>query len=333
MAVIALAMGSLSLASAQNLVVFDAESLVADKSKPHIVVLQQEDYDSPEFYSLMEKIERYGVSRAFEGENNGSGDSDWDEYVAELEAAIAELTSAGDHETAKMFRQTLEQAKRERSETEALFRDAFAETKALGEGLDGDKLRAEVLKYAVGGRFYFSAEIYFDRLACVMARPNDNEDNVYGLLDANGKMVLPASYWAIFMREWPNACGKGLIVTYRMISDDRFEASLFWEDGSPASQQTFAAAKIFDDTRVIGVRFQDGGWGLMNADARVITHRRYKKFDWNTNDLIDSSKGNFVYGERDGVNYIISPVDGSEIGTFKSYTDARGVYHHDVNYY
>ena len=78
---------------------------------------------------------------------------------------------------------------------------------------------------------------------------------------------------------------------------------------------------------VVGVRFQDGLWGLMDEHCRILTSRKYNRIDWNENDLIDSSQGRFIYGERGGVNYILSPKDGSEIGTFKM-TDTT----HEVNF-
>ena len=116
-------------------------------------------------------------------------------------------------------------------------------------------------------------------------------------------------------------------------AENRYKRAKTLVEKNAASQQTFAAAKIVDDMNLIGVRLANGSWSLMNADARIITQRQYKKLDWTTNDLLDSSKGNFVYGERDGVNYIISPADGSEIGTFKLTFNPDGSAIHDVNYY
>lgn len=70
-------------------------------------------------------------------------------------------------------------------------------------------------------------------------------------------------------------------------------------------------------------------WGLMDKDCRILTAKKYKKLDWNTNNLTDASQGKFIYGERDGVNYILSPKDGSEIGTFKFDPGVS----HEVSYY
>ena len=320
------------VAGAQNLVVFDASALANSQGSPAYVVLTEKDANGREWSRLEEKLERYGAAHAFDGAEQGVGDPDWDEYIRDLEKGIADYTREGNKEGAQMYREMLAEAKKMRAEVEAQGRQAREQARSGGEGLDRNELRAEVLKHAVGGRFFYSAQIYLDRLACVQAKPLDDDQNVYGLMDAQGKMVVPARYWNIFLRDWPNANGKGLVVAYRLISDEKSEVSLFWDDGTPASQQTFAAAKIFDDVNLVGVRLASGSWSLMNADARMITQRQYKKLDWNTNDLIDSSKGNFVYGERDGVNYIISPADGSEIGTFRWYSDARGD-HHEVNYY
>ena len=80
--------------------------------------------------------------------------------------------------------------------------------------------------------------------------------------------------------------------------------------------------------RVVGVRFQDGLWGLMDEHCRILTSQKYNLIDWNENDLVDSTQGRFIYVERGGVNYILSPMDGSEIGTFKM-TDTT----YEVNYY
>ena len=320
-------------AGAQNLVVYDADVLANKPDSPHYAVLKEKYFNSLEWDALAEKIERFGVAHAFDGGDQAVGDPDWDEYERDLEKTIAEYTRAGNEEAAQMFRKSLEESKKMRAELEAQSRELRAQTRGMDEGLDRDELREELLKHTVGGRFFYSAEIYLDRLACVQARSVDDDQNVFGLMDAQGQMVVPTRYWTLFMRDWPNENGKALIIAYRTVSDGQYEVSLFWDDGTPASQQTFAAAKIFDDVNLVGVRLASGSWSLMNADARVITQRKYKKFDWNSNDLMDSSKGNFVYGERDGVNYIISPVDGSEIGTFKFYIDAQEVSHHEVNYY
>lgn len=321
------------LAGAQNLVVFDAGMLADTPEAPHYAVLPGKYENSLEWYKLKEQIERYGVAHAFDGADRGVGDPDWDEYSRDLKKAIEEATRAGNEEAAQMFRNMLKEAEQARKEAEAMFSQAKAESQAGAEGLDPDKLRAELLKHAVGGRFYYAADVYLDRLVCVQPKPRDNDDNVWGLMDAQGRMVVPARYWTIFMRDWPNENGKALVLGYRLLSDDKTEVDLLWDDGSRAAQQSFPTAKIFDEVSLVGVRFPDGGWGLMNADARIITQRRYKKFDWNVNDVIDPNKGKFVYGERDGVNYIISPADGSEIGTFKQTFNADGSTLHDVNYY
>ena len=321
------------VAGAQTLVVFDAGVLANGPGSPSYVVLTEKDANSREWARLEEKIERYGAAHAFDGAEQGIGEPDFDEYIRDLEKGIADFTREGNKEGAQMYREMLAEAKKMRAEVEAQGRHAREQSRSGGEGLDRDELRAEVLKHAVGGRFYYSAEVYLGRLVCVQTKPRDNDDNIYGLMDAQGKMAVPARYWTIFLRDWPNDNGKGLVLAYRLISDEKSEVSVFWDDGTPASQQTYAAAKVFDDVNLVGVRLANGSWSLMNADARIITRRQYKKLDWNTNDLIDSSKGNFVYGERDGVNYIISPADGSEIGTFKLTFNPDGSTIHDVNYY
>ena len=319
-----------------RLVVQGIGELVGDEYAPRYVVLPEKYYNSMEWMELDEKIDRYISAHAFDDEPDEDALFDWDGYIKNMEEAIANFEREGNKEMAETYRESLEEAKKykeEVAETIGTFKEEAAENAA---GLDRQELLDEVMKHAVGGRFFYYAEAYLEgRFACVQTKFQDEDENIHGLIDAQGKMVIPDRYLSIYMRGWPNRNGKNLVLAYRVLSwdDDKWEVDVFWDDGTPATEQKFVGAKIIDQVELVSVRFPDGGWGLMNADARVITSRKYKKFDWNVNDVIDPSKGNFVYGERDGVNYIISPADGSEIGTFKMTFNADGSTLHDVNYY
>ena len=328
---------SLSAGAQERLVVQGIGELVGDEYAPRYVVLPEKYYNSVEWMELDGKIDRYLSAHAFDDEPDEDDPLfDWDGYIKNMEEAIANFEREGNKEMANTYRESLEEAKKykeEMTEIVSTFKEEAAENAA---GLDRQELLDEVMKHAVGGRFFYFAEDYLEgRFACVQTKFFDDDENSRGLLDARGRMVIPGNYQSIYMRGWPNRNGKTLVLANRVLSwdDDKWEVSVFWEDGTPATQQQFVGAKIIDEVELVGVRFPDGGWGLMNADARVITQRKYKKFDWNVNDVIDPSKGNFVYGERDGVNYIISPSDGSEIGTFKLTFNADGSTTHDVNYY
>ena len=182
-------------AGAQNLVVYDADVLANKPDSPHYAVLTEKYFNSLEWDALAEKIERFGVAHAFDGGDQAVGDPDWDEYERDLEKTIAEYTRAGNEEAAQMFRKSLEESKKMRAELEAQSRELRAQTRGMDEGLDRDELREELLKHTVGGRFFYSAEIYLDRLACVQARSVDDDQNVFGLMDAQGQMVVPARPW------------------------------------------------------------------------------------------------------------------------------------------
>ena len=328
---------SLSAVAQNRLVVQGVGELVGDDFAPRYAVFTEKYYNSMEWMELDGKIDRYISAHAFDEEPDEDDPLfDWNEYIKNMEEAIENYRREGNTEMAKTFQESLEEAKRykeEMTETVNAIKEEAAENAA---GLDRQELLDEVMKHAVGGRLFYYAESYLDgRYACVETKFFDEDENSYGLLDPQGKMVIPGRYQAIYLRGWPNRNGKTLALAYRVLSwdDDKWEVSVFWDDGTPATQQTFAGAKIIDQVELVSVRFPDGGWGLMNADARVITQRKYEKFDWNVNDVIDPSRGNFVYGERGGVNYIISPEDGSEIGTFKMTFNADGSTLHDVNYY
>ena len=319
-----------------RLVVQGVGELVGDDFAPRYAVFTEKYYNSMDWMELNEKIDRYISAHAFDDEvEDDDALFDWNGYIANMEEAIENFTKEGNEEMAKNYRESLEEAKKYKEEMEQTIGTLKAEAAEIADGLDRQELLDEVLKHAVGGRLWFYAESYGDgRFAAVREKFIDEQENAVGLMDARGKMVIPARYESLYMRDWANN-GKNIVLAYRVLSweNDKWEVSVFREDGSPATSQTFAGAKILDQVELFSVRFQDGsGWGVMDGNGRVVTQRKYKKIDWNSNNLVSPEQGYFVYGERDGVNYIISPKDGSEIGTYRWYSDARGD-HHDVNYY
>ena len=325
------------LAAAQpRLVVQGIGELVGDDFAPRYAVFTEKYFNSEPWLNLNEKIDRYISAHAFDDEvEDDDALFDWDEYIANMEEAIENFTKEGNEEMAKNYRESLEEAKKYKAEMEETIGTLKAEAAENADGLDRQELLDEVLKHAVGGRLWYYAESYGDgRFAAVREKFIDDEENAIGLMDAQGRMVIPARYESLYMRDWANN-GKNIVLAYRVLSweNDKWEVSVFREDGTRATTQTFAGAKILDQVELFSVRFQDGsGWGVMDGNGRVVTQRKYKKIDWNSNNLLSPEQGYFVYGERDGVNYIISPKDGSEIGTYRWYSDARGD-HHDVNYY
>ena len=322
------------VASAQDrLVVQGVGELVGDDFAPRYAVFTEKYYNSMDWMELNEKVDRYISAHAFDDEvEDDDALFDWNGYIANMEEAIENFTKEGNEEMAKNYRESLEEAKKYKEEMEQTIGTLKAEAAENADGLDRQELLDEVLKHAVGGRLWFYAESYGDgRFAAVREKFIDEQENAVGLMDARGKMVIPARYESLYMRDWAKD-GKNTVLAYKVLSweNDKWEVSVFREDGSPATSQTFAGAKILDQVELFSVRFQDGsGWGVMDGNGRVITQRKYKKIDWNSNNLLSPEQGYFVYGERDGVNYIISPTDGSEIGTFKFVAGTS----HEVNYY
>ena len=319
-----------------RLVVQGVGELVGDDFAPRYAVFTEKYYNSMDWMELNEKIDRYISAHAFDDEvEDDDALFDWNGYIANMEEAIENFTKEGNEEMAKNYRESLEEAKKYKEEMEQTIGTLKAEAAENADGLDRQELLDEVLKHAVGGRLWYYAESYGDgRFAAVREKFIDDEENAIGLMDAQGRMVIPARYESLYMRDWANN-GKNIVLAYRVLSweNDKWEVSVFREDGTRATTQTFAGAKILDQVELFSVRFQDGsGWGVMDGNGRVVTQRKYKKIDWNSNNLLSPEQGYFVYGERDGVNYILSPKDGSEIGTYRWYSDARGD-HHDVNYY
>lgn len=327
------ALGACVAGAQGRLVVQGVGELVGDDFAPRYAVFTEKYYNSMEWMELEGKIDRYISAHAFDDEPSEDDPLfDWKAYIANMEEAIENFTKEGNEEMARVYRESLEEAKKYKAEMEETVGTIKAEAAANADGLDRQELLDEVLKHAVGGRLWYYAEAYGDgRFAAVRAKFIDEEENAKGLMNAQGRMVIPARYESLYMRDWPNAGGKCIVLAYKEISreDDKWEVSVFREDGTPATSQTFAGAKILDQVELFSVHFRDGGWGVMDGRGRVITQRKYKQIDWNSNNLLSPAQGYFVYGERDGVNYIISPTDGSEIGTFRFVAGVS----HEVNYY
>lgn len=323
-------LGALS-ARAQVLVSYDARALVPDENTPHIAVLTEEDYRSPAWFDLEQRIDRYAEAQALSGDTQGADDTmDFDSYIRELETLAKQAEQEGNKEAAASYRQSIKEAREIKALTEQQYRDARAAAEAGAKGLDGKKLLAELLEHAVGKRLFNAVGTAFPALATVYLNPKDEDlFNGWGVMDAKGKRIIPCQYYTIATRYDDDGSRLPLIVCFQEVDrwKDLWKVDLYREDGTLATRQQLTGAKIFTNN-VLGVRFPDGTWGLMNKDCRVLTTRKYKTMDTNVNSLIDSEQGWFVYGERDGVNYILSQEDGSEIGTFRM-TDSS----YEVNYY
>lgn len=320
------------LAGAQNLVTYDVSDL-ADSDAPRIAVFTEDYYYSQEWFDLDQRIDRYISAHAFDGAGNTDSLTDWDQLVKDLEEGIERYTREGNEEMAQWCRTTLEEAKEQRKQTEAQFRQAMEDARSQDEGLKAPALLEAVRRHAVGQRFFYQATPVYPELMAVVPKRTEDDKNGWGVMDASGRIIIPARYEIIASRDDENG-RLPLILCLHEIDrwKDKWEVDIYRQDGSRATNEKFIGANLFSN-QVVGVCFPDGSWGLMDGNARILTTRRYKKMDMRSNDLLDAGKGNFIFGERDGVNYILSQTDGSEIGTFKGYEDASGVYHHLVNYY
>ena len=298
--------------NAQNLVIHDIRDLVEDQSAPKYVVFTEAYYNSPEWFVLAQRIEGFNYAKAAE---------EMSLEIVQAKKELAEAKSRGEDV------EYLEEIVRAREEALPAYR-------AVGKGLSDKELLDEVLSHAIGGRLFYGADLAFPDYAKVQGKPykEDPDDfNVWGVMDSKGKIIIPCRYQDIFT-SYNRESGDRLPLFFGIHEIDRWkdkwEVDVYKLDGSLATKQKFAGVYVFED-HVVGVHFLDGGWGLMDKDCRILTAKKYKKLDWNTNNLIDASQGNFIYGERDGVNYILSPDDGSEIGTFKFVPGVS----HEVNYY
>ena len=299
------------LAAAQGLVIHDASNLISEEGVPKCAVFTEVYYNSQEWFDLSQLIERYTYAQAAQ---------EMGQQVEAFKALAEDAEKRGDKADAESYRQTMENLK-----------EAIAQMLAEGKGLSGAALRDSLLSHAIGGRLFYAADLAFPDCAKVQGKPYKDDDfNCWGLMDAKGTIVIPCRYQDIFT-SYNRESGDRLPLVFGIHETDRWKdqwkVDVYRPDGTLATKQQFAGVYIFDN-HSIGVRFLDGGWGLMNENCRILTTRKYKKLDTNQNNLIDSSEGWFIYGQRDGVNYILSPEDGSEIGTFKL-TDNT----HEVNYY
>lgn len=296
---------------AQNLIVYDARDLVPEKGAPTYAVFTEEYFNSPEWFDLSQRIELLNYASAAEEMNQNLVQA-----KKELEAARRRGENV--------------------DEMEAMVRnleEVIPAYRAYGEGLSIPDLKKELLSHAIGGRLFYGASLAFPDYAKVQGKPykEDPDDfNTWGVIDANGKVIVKYRYQDIFT-SYDSETGERIPLIFAIHEIDRWkdkwEVDTYKLDGTLATNQKFAGVYIFDGN-VISVHFPDGGWGLMNENCRIITTKKYKKLDWNENNLIDASEGRFIYGERDGVNYILSPKDGSEIGTFKMTGST-----HQVTYY
>lgn len=309
LATLLLACGAIN---AQNLVFHDVRDLVEDSNAPKFAIFTEEYYNSLEWFDLSQRINNYSYAKAAE---------EMSREIVQAKKDIAEAKARGENV------EFMEEILRTREE-------AVAAYKAVGGGLSGQGLMKEVLSHAIGGRLFYGADLAFPDYAKVQGKPykEDPDDfNVWGVMDSKGKIIIPFRYQDIFTN-YNRETGDRLPLIFGIHEIDRWkdkwEVDVYKLDGSLATKQKYAGVYVFED-HVVGVHFLDGGWGLMDKDCRILTAKKYKKLDWNTNNLTDASQGNFIYGERDGVNYILSPKDGSEIGTFKFDPGVS----HEVSYY
>ena len=215
----------------ERLVVQGVGELVGDDFAPHYAVLTEKYYNSMEWMALNEKIDRYISAHAFDTEVTEDDPLfDWKAYIANMEEAIENFTKEGNEEMARAYRESLEEAKKYKEEMEQMVGTIKAEAAENAEGLDRQELLDEVLKHAVGGHLWYFAQAYGDgRYAAVREKFIDDEENAVGLMDAQGKLVIPARYESLYMRDYPSADGKCIVLAYKEISreSDQWEVSVF----------------------------------------------------------------------------------------------------------
>ena len=175
-----------------RLVVQGIGELVGDEYAPRYVVLPEKYYNSMEWMELDEKIDRYISAHAFDDEPDEDDPLfDWDSMFAGMEEAIANFEREGNAEGAESIRESLEEAKKYRAEVEDP--EARAAAQAAAEAVEETRraLLDEVMKHAVGGRFFFYAEEQDGgRLVLVQESFWDgDEEPVSRLMDAAGRFV------------------------------------------------------------------------------------------------------------------------------------------------
>ena len=183
---------ALSAGAQDRLVVQGIGELVGDEYAPRYVVLTQEFCDSPEWQALDEKISAFISANGYDEEPDEDDASfDWDGYIANLEEAIGNFVREGNEAMAETYRQNLAEAKKYREEVEDP--EARAEAQAVAEAAEQERraLLDEVLKHAVGGRFFYYAEAQDDgRLVLVQESFwGGDEEPVSRLMNAQGIMA------------------------------------------------------------------------------------------------------------------------------------------------
>ena len=298
-------------ATAQDLDIYHADFI---DNGPNRAVLKREFFYSPQWQAFQERVQGWQTAKAL-------ADPDTENSLKMLKDLMRSAEEKGDKESAEECRRAI-------AELEETFRLA----RSRANNLTPEDLKKELLGYAIGGRLFDSADLLFDDLAKVRDKSWDEaEYNAWGLMDGTGKFIVPCRYEEFWSCRWDEDGRPPLIMASRAINYDKnqWEVTIFRPDGTVATDQKFiSATSLMLPWCVVGVRFKDGLWGLMDERGRILTTQKYNCIDWNENNLLDSTQGRFIYGERGGINYILSPENGSEIGTFKM-TDTS----HEVNYY
>ena len=183
---------SLCAGAQQRLVVQGIGELVGDEYAPRYVVLTEEYFRSEEWQALDEQISAFVSANGYDEEPDEDDPLfDWDSMFAGMEEAIANFEREGNAEGAESIRESLEEAKKYRAEVEDP--EARAAAQAAAEAVEETRraLLDEVMKHAVGGRFFFYAEEQDGgRLVLVQESFWDgDEEPVSRLMDAAGRFV------------------------------------------------------------------------------------------------------------------------------------------------
>ena len=176
----------------ERLVVQGIGELVGDEYAPRYVVLAGEYFRSEEWQALDEQISAFVSANGYDEEPDEDDPLfDWDSMFAGMEEAIANFEREGNAEGAESIRESLEEAKKYRAEVEDP--EARAAALAAAEAVEETRraLLDEVMKHAVGGRFFFYAEEQDGgRLVLVQESFWDgDEEPVSRLMDAAGRFV------------------------------------------------------------------------------------------------------------------------------------------------
>ena len=185
-------LGDLTARAQQRLVVQGIGELVGDEYAPRYVVLTEEYFRSEEWQALDEQISAFVSANGYDEEPDEDDPLfDWDSMFAGMEEAIANFEREGNAEGAESIRESLEEAKKYRAEVEDP--EARAAALAAAEAVEETRraLLDEVMKHAVGGRFFFYAEEQDGgRLVLVQESFWDgDEEPVSRLMDAAGRFV------------------------------------------------------------------------------------------------------------------------------------------------